>query len=353
MRCFVTGTAGFIGFHVAKRLLEAGASVVGFDGMTPYYDVTLKQARHGMLDAYPGFSAVEGMLEDATLLRDTFEAARPDVVVHLAAQAGVRYSLENPRAYVDANFTGTFNLLECCRAHAPQHLLLASTSSAYGGNTTLPFREQDRVAWPLTLYAASKIGTEVMAHAYAHLWQIPTTVFRFFTVYGPWGRPDMALFKFTKSILENYPIEIYNHGRSTRDFTYIDDLVESIVRLVEVRPGSGQAPTSEIDTLSPVAPHRVVNIGGGTPVGLLEFVEAIEQALGRKAQRDYLPIPAGDVAHTAASPELLRELIGFVPTTPVSVGVPAFVEWYRDYYRVETEAFPALADRALELASTA
>ena len=335
MRLLVTGTAGFIGFHVAKRLLEAGASVVGFDGMTPYYDVTLKQARHRLLAAYPGFSAVEDMLEDEAALSAAFKAARPDVVIHLAAQAGVRYSLENPRAYVDANFVGTFNLLECCRSQKPRHLLMASTSSAYGGNETLPFREGDPVAWPLTLYAASKIGTEVMAHSYAHLWHIPTTVFRFFTVYGPWGRPDMALFKFTKSILKDEPIEIYNNGLSTRDFTFIDDLVESIVRLVDIPPDVARPAASTLDTLSPIAPHRVVNIGGGTPVSLLEFVAAVECALGRKARRDYRPIPAGDVPHTTACPDLLRELTGFVPGTPVSVGVPAFTAWYRDYYGID------------------
>lgn len=335
MRCFVTGTAGFIGFHVAKRLLDSGATVVGFDGLTPYYDVALKQARHRVLAAHPAFLVAEGMLEDAATLRSAFDKAEPDVVIHLAAQAGVRYSLENPRAYVEANFVGTFNLLECCRGNAPRHLLMASTSSAYGGNQTMPFRESDPVAWPLTLYAASKIGTEVMAHAYAHLWGLPTTVFRFFTVYGPWGRPDMALFKFTKSILENEPIEIYNNGRSTRDFTYVDDLVESIVRLIPLPPGPEKA-SARHDTLSPVAPHRVVNIGGGNPVSLLAFVDEIERTLGQAAQRVYCPIPAGDVAHTTASPDLLRDLTGFVPNTPISVGIPAFIRWYRSYYGRES-----------------
>jgi UDP-glucuronate 4-epimerase len=332
MRCLVTGTAGFIGFHLAKRLLDLGHAVVGFDGMTPYYDVTLKQARHRLLQAYPGFTPREFMLEDAARLGDAFEAVRPEIVIHLAAQAGVRYSLENPRAYVDANLIGTFNLIEACRACPVQHLLMASTSSAYGGNDSLPFRETDRVAWPLTLYAASKIGTEVMAHAYAHLWNIPTTVFRFFTVYGPWGRPDMALFKFTQNILEDKPVEIFNHGRSTRDFTYIDDLVESVVRLTGKPPAGQQASSWPGDTMSPVAPYRIVNIGGGQPVDLMSFVDEIERALGRTARRVYKPMPAGDVAHTMASTDLLRELTGFVPTTPVSVGVPSFVAWYREYY---------------------
>lgn len=345
MRYLVTGTAGFIGFHVAQRLLELGHHVTGIDGMTPYYDVALKRTRHHLLGSKPGFAAREFMLEDAEQLGQVFEAVQPEVVIHLAAQAGVRYSLENPRAYIDANIIGTFNMLEACRARAVRHLLVASTSSAYGGNTAMPFRETDKATWPLTLYAASKIGTEVMAHAYAHLWHIPTTVFRFFTVYGPWGRPDMALFKFTQNILGDKPIEIFNHGRSTRDFTYIDDLVEGIVRLARTPPGTGGTPRrSDVDTLSPVAPHRIVNIGGGRPVGLIDFVEELERALGRTAKRIYLPLPAGDVPNTMASADLLHDLIGFVPTTPISVGVPAFVSWYRDYYGLEARPVTETAE---------
>lgn len=340
MRYLVTGTAGFIGFHVAKRLLSLGHEVAGIDGLTPYYDVALKRRRHRILAQEPGFTLMEFMLEEAERLGAAFDAVRPDIVIHLAAQAGVRYSLENPRAYIDANVIGTFNVVEACRARPVRHLMLASTSSAYGGNEALPFRETDRVAAPLTLYAASKIATEAMSHAYAHLWTIPTTVFRFFTVYGPWGRPDMALFRFTRNILADRPIEIYNHGRSTRDFTYIDDLVEGILRLTAVvppLPGDRAAP-SPIDSLSPVAPHRVVNIGGGRPVGLLAFVEELERALGRAARRLYLPLPAGDVPNTMASPDLLAELTGFLPTTPIAIGVPAFVDWYRSVYGTEADA---------------
>lgn len=334
MRFLVTGTAGFIGFHVAQRLLLAGHTVVGLDGMTAYYDVALKRKRHRMLREFQGFTEQEFMLEDADALDILFRTVQPQKVVHLAAQAGVRYSLENPRAYIDANLIGTFNVLEACRHHPVDHLLIASTSSAYGGNGTFPFRETDRTAAPLTLYAASKIGTEVMAHAYAHLWTLPTTVFRFFTVYGPWGRPDMALFKFTKAMHADQPIEIYNHGRSRRDFTYIDDLVESILRLTEVipaGPGMGAA-TVPGDTLSPVAPYRIVNIGGGQPVHLMRFVEAIEAALGRRATRHYLPLPAGDVPETVAGTDLLHSLIGYVPSTPIEAGVASFVAWYRDFY---------------------
>lgn len=343
MRYLVTGTAGFIGFHVARRLLALGHSVAGIDGFTPYYDVALKRRRHRMLEAESGFTAWEFMLEEAGRLGEVFETVRPDVVIHLAAQAGVRYSLENPRAYIDSNVVGTFNVVEACRARPVQHLLLASTSSAYGGNESMPFRETDKAALPLTLYAASKIGTEVMAHAYAHLWEIPTTVFRFFTVYGPWGRPDMALFKFTQNILADKPIEIFNHGRSTRDFTYIDDLVESITLLARTSPPlvGARGETSPVDTLSPVAPHRVVNIGGGQPVDLISFVEEIERALGRQARKVYLPLPMGDVAATMASTELLKTLIGFVPTTPIAVGIPAFVDWYRDYHRATASQVPS------------
>lgn len=340
MRVLITGTAGFIGFHVARRLLEDGHTVVGIDGMTDYYDVVLKHRRHAHLAHHPDFTAHAFLLEDNARVMATVAAVRPDVVVHLAAQAGVRYSLEQPRAYLDANVTGTFAVLEACRAHPVRHLLLASTSSAYGGNTRMPFRETDPAVLPLTIYAASKIAAEAMAHAYAHLWSIPTTAFRFFTVYGPWGRPDMALFKFTRAILAGEPVELYNQGRSLRDFTYIDDLVESIRRLVDLppplpSPGAGAgAPAIAGDTLSPVAPYRLVNIGGGRPVSVVELVDAVEAAVGRAARRVELPLPAGEVEHTCASFDLLEALTGYVPQTPLSVGVPAFVAWYRDHHGV-------------------
>jgi UDP-glucuronate 4-epimerase len=335
MRFLVTGTAGFIGFHVAKLLLDAGHEVTGVDGMTPYYDVTLKRRRHGILLQQPGFKAHELMLEDEPALRKAYEDCRPDIVIHLAAQAGVRYSLENPRAYVDANLLGTFNLMELVREHPPGHFLIASTSSVYGANTKMPFIESDRADYPLTLYAATKKATEGMAHSYAHLWRIPTTAFRFFTVYGPWGRPDMALFKFTKGIIAGEPIDIYNNGEMSRDFTYIDDLAKAIVLLADAVPEDPREREDDPDLgLSPAAPFRVVNIGNGQPVKLLAFVEAIETALGKKAVRNYLPMQAGDVPSTFADTDLLERLTGFRPTTPVEVGVARFVAWYRDYFGV-------------------
>ncbi|MBS7697983.1 MULTISPECIES: NAD-dependent epimerase [unclassified Chelatococcus] len=335
MRVLVTGTAGFIGFHVAKMLTEAGHDVVGIDGMTAYYDVALKQRRHAMLLQSPNFTAHELMLEDEDKLAAAYSAARPEVVIHLAAQAGVRYSLENPRAYVDTNLVGSFNLMECVRRAPPRHFLLASTSSVYGGNTKMPFVESDPTDHPLTLYAASKKATEVMTHSYAHLWGIPTTVFRFFTVYGPWGRPDMALFKFTKGIIEGTPIDIYNNGDMARDFTYIDDLAHAIVLLAHTIPPDPQTLEDEAAGhlgLSPVAPYRVVNIGNGEPVRLTAFIEAIEQAIGRPAIRNYMPMQPGDVPATFADASLLERLTGFRPATPVALGVKRFVAWYRDYF---------------------
>ncbi|MCW4116972.1 NAD-dependent epimerase/dehydratase family protein [Aurantimonas sp. MSK8Z-1] len=333
MRCLVTGSAGFIGFHLARRLLQDGHEVIGFDGLTPYYDVQLKEARHAALAQFPSFRPVIGQLEDLAAL-DAAEAHGPfDVIVHLAAQAGVRYSLDNPRAYVDSNLTGTFNLLEVARRAPPRHLLLASTSSVYGANARVPFRETDRADEPLTLYAASKKATEAMAHSYAHLHAIPTTAFRFFTVYGPWGRPDMALFKFVRAILDDAPIEIYGEGQMRRDFTYVDDIVEAILRLVSVVPGGATPalPMDVADSLSPVAPFRVVNIGGGAPVGLLDFVAVIERVLDRPARRILLPMQPGDVPQTFAAPDLLLALTGYRPSTPLVEGVGAFVEWFRDH----------------------
>lgn len=331
-KALVTGTAGFIGYHVAERLLADGWLVTGVDGMTTYYDVALKRARHARLKRSNAFHAHEIMLEDREALDAAFDACAPDVVIHLAAQAGVRYSLENPRAYVDANLIGTFNVMEAVRRHAPAHFLLASTSSVYGANEDMPFGETDRADHPLTLYAATKKATETLAHSYAHLWKLPTTAFRFFTVYGPWGRPDMALFKFARAILAGEPIDVYGEGNMRRDFTYIDDLVEAIVRLVEAAPVEGR-PVAEYDSLSPAAPWRVVNIAGGTPVGLVPFIETLEAALGRKAEKRFLPMQMGDVPATWARAELLEALTGFRPTTDVETGVKRFVAWYLDYHR--------------------
>jgi UDP-glucuronate 4-epimerase len=335
MRCLVTGSAGFIGFHVTERLLQDGHEVTGVDGMTSYYDVKLKERRNRQLEAHPKFRFRRLMLEDFESLGRAVADCAPKLVVHLAAQAGVRYSLENPRAYIDANVIGTFNLLELCRQTPPRHLVIASTSSVYGANVDFPFAEGDRTDHPLTLYAATKKSVEEIAHCYAHLWKIPTTVLRFFSAYGPWGRPDMALFKFVSSILADRPIDVYNHGKMVRDFTYVDDLVEALVRLCDKIPaGDSAGPAGGVDSLSPVAPFRVVNIGGGNPVSLLTFIEEIEGALGRGAKRNYMDMQPGDVQRTEASTALLDALIGYRPQTPVSVGVRQFVRWYRDYYGV-------------------
>jgi UDP-glucuronate 4-epimerase len=330
MRVLVTGAAGFIGFHLSRRLLADGHEVDGFDGMTPYYDVRLKQARWAELARFPGFRGEVGMLEDPDALSFA-QSRKPDLIVHLAAQAGVRYSLENPRAYVDANLVGTYEVLELARTLGVGHLLIASTSSVYGANAAMPFHETDRTDHPLTLYAATKKATEDMAHSYAHLWKIPTTAFRFFTVYGPWGRPDMALFKFVAATLRGEPIDVYGRGEMKRDFTYIDDLVEAIVRLMDRPPREGE-PVGAMDSLSPAAPYRVVNIGGGQPVGLLAFIDAIERALGMPVDRRLTDMQKGDLPATWASPDLLRALTGYAPATAVEAGVVAFVEWYRKFY---------------------
>lgn len=333
MRFLITGTAGFIGFHLARRLLADGHEVQGVDGMTPYYDVELKKKRHALLAQSNRFTAHLLMLEDEARLVSVYRAAKPDIVVHLAAQAGVRYSLENPRAYVDSNLVGTFNLLELMRREPPKHFLFGSTSSVYGANEKMPFLETERTDFPITLYAATKKSGELMAHSYAHLFNIPTTAIRFFTVYGPWGRPDMALFKFVDAILHDRPIEIYGEGKMSRDFTYIDDLIEAIVRLVAVIPSrDGAHDTDAPDSLSPAAPFRVVNIGRGQPVPLLDFIAAIEAKLGKTARRKLLPMQPGDVTDTFASADLLQRLTGYRPATPVEEGVGAFVDWYRGYF---------------------
>ena len=330
----VTGSAGFIGFFVCKRLLEDGFHVVGLDAMTDYYDVSLKESRLAILARFEHFTAVRGYVEQPELLASLFDKHRPEIVVHLAAQAGVRYSIENPRSYLDSNIVGTFELLEAARAYPPRHMLIASTSSAFGANTTMPYRETDKADHQMSFYAATKKATENMAHSYAHLYDLPITMFRFFTVYGPWGRPDMALFKFTKAIIEGTPIDVYNHGDMKRDFTYVDDLVEAIRLLIDTPPIrlSPGADVASGDSLSPVAAWRVVNIGNSQAVQLTEFIEAIELAIGRTAERRLLPMQAGDVPATWADATLLKELTGYMPHTPVSEGVANFVAWYRSFY---------------------
>lgn len=333
MRYLITGTAGFIGFHLAKRLLDEGHFVVGFDGMTKYYDVALKEKRHAILARSNGFKAQIGMLEDADALNRAADLAEPEVIIHLAAQAGVRYSIECPKDYVNSNIVGSWNILELAKTLQPKHLLLASTSSIYGSNEKVPFAESDRADEPMTIYAATKKSSELMAHSYAHLHKVPTTAFRFFTVYGPWGRPDMALFKFVEAILQGKPIDIYGEGQMSRDFTYIDDLVEGIIRLSHIAPSEDNRVIEEgvTDTLSKHAPFRVVNIGGGQPVELMRFVETVENVLAQKAIRNMLPMQQGDVPRTFASPDLLRALTGYVPDVKIEAGVAAFVEWYRDW----------------------
>lgn len=334
MRVFVTGAAGFIGFHFVRRLLADGHIVDGYDGMTQYYDINLKLARVKILQQSNAYRHQLGMLESKDALNTAVESCNPDVIVHLAAQAGVRYSLECPEAYISSNLVGTFNLMEATRKAAPKHFLLASTSSVYGGNENMPFAETDMADHPLTLYAATKKANEAMSHSYAHLWKIPTTCFRFFTVYGPWGRPDMALFKFVKAIEEGNPIDVYGKGRMKRDFTFVGDLVEGVTRLIDCVPEQDSPVMFEngYDTLSPVAPWRVVNIAGGQPVDLMKFIEIIENCMDLKANLNMLPMQKGDVANTFANSSLLKALTNFVPDTEVKVGVQAFVDWFRHEY---------------------
>ncbi|ALC12101.1 UDP-glucuronate 5-epimerase [Sphingopyxis sp. 113P3] len=316
-------------------LLAEGFSVCGYDGMTDYYDVNLKRRRHQTLLQNMQFSATEAMLEDGEHFWRVAEDFQPNVIVHLAAQAGVRYSLENPRAYIDSNIVGTFNVMEAARKLQVSHLLMASTSSVYGANDVMPFTETEKADTQLTIYAATKKANESMAHSYAHLWNLPTTMFRFFTVYGTWGRPDLALFKFVDAILDGKPIDIYNHGDMYRDFTYVDDLVRAIRLLIDVPPVRPASPgdIADGDSLSPVAPYRVVNIGNSEKVRLLDFIEAIEQELGVKAVRNYMPMQMGDVPATWADASLLQKLTGYQPQTNFRDGIARFVGWFREYYQ--------------------
>ncbi|HEY0624962.1 NAD-dependent epimerase/dehydratase family protein [Sphingomonas sp.] len=329
----ITGSAGFIGFHLARRLLAEGHQVVGYDALTDYYDPALKRERNVILQAFPGYHFIEAPLEDRDALMRAVEKRPPEVIVHLAAQAGVRYSIEEPETYVSSNLTGSWAVLELARMFRPKHLLMASTSSVYGANEKIPFGETDRADFPMSLYAATKKGMEAMAHAYAHLFAIPSTMFRFFTVYGPWGRPDMALFKFTSAILAGRPIDVYGNGRMARDFTYVEDLVEAIVRLIGAVPVQGMRIVEKgvIDSLSPIAPYRTVNIAGGRPVELMEFIRIVETCVGKPARLNMLPMQPGDVPLTRADPSLLRALTDYVPNTGVAEGVAAFVDWYCAY----------------------
>ncbi|MBN8811808.1 MULTISPECIES: NAD-dependent epimerase/dehydratase family protein [unclassified Sphingomonas] len=329
-RVLVTGSAGFIGFHTASKLLQRGATVLGVDNFSDYYDPALKEARNDILSNHPNFKVARVSIDDMEAFGAAWAEFQPDVVIHLAAQAGVRYSIDAPESYVAANLIGTFNVLELARRHATKHLLAASTSSVYGANTDMPFTETQRTATPLSFYAATKGATELMGHSYAHLYKVPMTFFRFFTVYGPWGRPDMALFKFTRGILAGEPIDIYNNGQMVRDFTYVDDLAESIVKLTEAVPGTVPV---EGDSLSPVAPFRTVNIGAGRQTQLMDYIGEIERALGKQAIKNFMPMQQGDVPATEASSALLKALTGYAPATPPSTGVPAFIDWYLAHYR--------------------
>ncbi|MGB0506685.1 MAG: GDP-mannose 4,6-dehydratase [Pikeienuella sp.] len=333
-RVLITGTAGFIGFHLANLLLKEGYIVHGFDGMTDYYDVRLKERRHQMLLQNQNFTTTEAMLEDHELIMDLAHDFKPDVIIHLAAQAGVRYSLENPRSYIDSNVVGTFNIMEAARELKVRHLMMASTSSVYGGNDVMPFVETEKADKQFTIYAATKKANEAMGHSYAHLWDLPTTMFRFFTVYGPWGRPDMALYNFVGSILDDRPIDIYNHGDMYRDFTYVDDLVRGIRLLMDVAPIKPEKSDDipEWDSLSSVAPWRVVNIGNSEKVRLLDFVDAIEKEVGKPAIRNYVDMQPGDVYATWANAEALKKLTGYRPQTDFQDGIAKFVEWFREYY---------------------
>ena len=333
----ITGSAGFIGFHISQNLLEQGWQVIGLDCLSDYYDISLKENRENILLQSTNYRYIHEKVESPGILLDLFAKEKPDVVIHLAAQAGVRYSIDNPRAYLESNIVGTFELLEAARAYPPKHLLLASTSSAYGANEEMPYKETDKSDHQMSFYAATKKSTENMAHSYAHLFNISITVFRFFTVYGPWGRPDMALFKFTKAILNGEKIDVYNYGEMKRDFTYIDDLVEGIRKLIDCAPNNQKTQKlnlSSIDSKSPVAPFRVVNIGNSKPVKLMNFINAIEDTLDTKALINLMPMQAGDITETCADTKLIQSLTGYAPKTNIDLGVRNFVKWFRNYYQV-------------------
>ncbi|STX81354.1 protein capI [Legionella busanensis] len=336
MKILLTGCAGFIGMHTALRFLLDGNQIIGVDNLNNYYDVNLKKARLNQLSSSPDFKFYELDISDKQALKQLFATEKPQKVVHLAAQAGVRYSLINPHAYIDANIQGFMNILEGCRYNDVQHLVYASSSSVYGSNTSLPFDESQNIDHPISLYAATKKANELMAHTYSHLYNLPTTGLRFFTVYGPWGRPDMALFKFTQAILANKPIDIYNHGKMIRDFTYIDDIVEGIIRVThKVATADSNFDAATPNPAISNAPYRVFNIGNNNPVPLISYISALEDALGIEAQKNYLPMQPGDVPATASNTEALNKWVDFKPNTPIAKGIKNFVDWYRYYYKVD------------------
>ena len=332
-RIFITGTAGFIGFHLARLLLSKGWNVHGFDALTDYYDVSLKKERHRILSGSKSFSKTIARLEDSETLSKAVQAHQPEIIVHLAAQAGVRYSIESPKSYIDSNLVGTFNVLEQAKSLDVSHLLMASTSSVYGTNRAMPFVEDAVTDTPMSLYAATKKANEAMAHSYAHLFNTPTTMFRFFTVYGPWGRPDLALYKFVKAAIEGHSIDVFNYGEMARDFTYVSDLVRAIERLLSVPPVTSGANLNNDGGDTPSAPYRVVNIGNGEKVPLMRFINATETALGREIPKNFLPMQMGDVPETWANTDLLFDLTGYRPNTSVEQGIKSFVDWYLEYYQ--------------------
>jgi len=332
MKIFITGSSGFIGFSLSKKLLDKGHSVHGFDSMNNYYDVKLKKARYQILNKYKKFSFTKGKLENKKILSNSILKFNPRIIIHIAAQAGVRYSIEKPRVYLDSNITGTYNVIELSKKVNVKHLLIASSSSVYGANKKIPFKEIDKTETQLSIYAATKKSIESIAHSYSNIWKIPTTVLRFFTVYGPWGRPDMALFKFTKGIINKKKIDIYNQGKMYRDFTYIDDIVNGISSLINKVPNKKQFGKIKNDSLSPVAPFRILNIGNTRKIYLLDFIQALEKEIGTKAIRNYMPMQKGDVKTTLSDTSLLRKLTGYSPKTNYKIGIKKFLKWYLSYY---------------------
>ena len=337
MKIFVTGTSGFIGFHLSKKLLEKGHTVHGFDSMNKYYDVKIKKARLKILKKYKKFFFTKNKLENKKILNHTILKFKPTIIIHLAAQAGVRYSIENPKAYMDSNIIGTYNIIELSKKINIKHLLIASSSSVYGANQKLPFTEVDKTETQLSIYASTKKSTESIAHSYSNIWKIPITMLRFFTVYGPWGRPDMALFKFTKGIINKKKIDIYNNGRMYRDFTYIDDIVNGITGLINKPPNLNQLGKIKNDSLSPVAPFRIINIGNTKKVFLLDFINELEKQLGKKAKRNYMSMQMGDVKITVSNTKLIRKITNYNPKTNYKTGIKKFLEWYLFYYKINNE----------------
>ena len=332
MKILITGSSGFIGFHLSKKLLDKGHKVYGFDSMNNYYDIRLKKARYNILRKYKNFTFTKGRLENKKTLQYVFKKFKPNIVIHLAAQAGVRYSIEKPRVYLDSNITGTYNIIEISKKLNVKHLIMASSSSVYGANKKIPFKEIDKTETQLSIYASTKKSNESMAHSYSNIWGVPITMLRFFTVYGPWGRPDMALFKFTKGIINNKKIDIYNNGKMYRDFTYIDDIVSGIQLLINKVPNINQSGKYKNDSLSPVAPFRILNIGNTKKVYLLDFIKQIEKELGKKAIRNYMPLQQGDVKQTLSNTNLLKKLTGYNPKTNYKLGIKKFLKWYLNYY---------------------